>query len=100
MALVVSKRRRAWPGNRNTENRSYNTIPKYSIEILPKPFHIDVLVFLKIDSYHMKLFLAFTNKVRYFGATFGTLGIFLNIFSNNLRFTHFLDFVLGMGEVI
>ena len=35
MALAVSKRRRAWPDDKNTGNRLYNTITKDSIEIPP-----------------------------------------------------------------
>ena len=84
MPLAVSKRRRAWPDGKSTGNRPYNTIAKHSIEIPQKPIHIGVLVFMEVHLYNMNLLLALQNKIKYFGATFGTFlrtfGQFLSIF--------------------
>lgn len=58
-----------------------NTINKHSIKIPAKSIHIAELVFLKIDLYKMNLLLALRDKIRYFGATFGTfLGNFGHFF--------------------
>ena len=70
--MTLSKLRQAWPSGKITGNMQYKTITKHSIEILPKPIHTGELVFLKVVSYHMNLFLAFPNKIRHFSATFRT----------------------------
>ena len=84
-----------------------NTINKHSIKIPAKSIHIAELVFLKIDLYKMNLLLALRDKIRYFGATFGTFlgnfGHFFCIFSDNFNSTYFLDnyhFIFSMGKFI